>query len=175
MKTLKSKATPKDRPLSLSPGASSRGIKSILVPVDFSKASTKALVYAESLCEQFGATMTLLYVIEPIAAADFMYAFPLTLGQDEVRANAKARLEKFARKNRVKRTLVEKVLIRNGRPFHEISEAARTLKVDLIVISTHGYSAFNLAIMGSVTERVVRHAPCPVLVVRESERDFISP
>jgi nucleotide-binding universal stress UspA family protein len=173
MKTLKSKAPSKDQNLASSPAP--RGIKSILVPVDFSKASVKALIYAESLCQQFGATMTLLYVIEPIGAADFMYAFPLTLGEDEMRTTAKARLEKFARKNGVKRSLVEKTLVRSGRAFHEISEAARTLKVDLIVISTHGYSGLNHAIMGSVTERVVRHAPCPVLVVRESERDFISP
>jgi nucleotide-binding universal stress UspA family protein len=172
MKTLKSKAAPKDEAVSSPPAP--RGIKSILVPVDFSKASLKALVYAESLCEQFNATMILLYVIEPVGAADFMYAFPLTLGEDELRAKAKASVEKFARKNRVKRSLVEKALVRTGRAFHEICEAARTLKVDLIVISTHGYSGINHAIMGSVTERVVRHAPCPVLVVRESERDFIS-
>ena len=172
MKTLKSKTALKDE--AINPPPAPRGIKSILVPVDFSKASLKALVYAESLCQHFGATMTLLYVIEPIGAADFMYAFPLTLGEDEMRAKAKASIEKFARKNRVKRSLVEKALVRSGRPFHEICEAARTLKVDLIVISTHGYSGLNHAIMGSVTERVVRHAPCPVLVVRESERDFIS-
>jgi universal stress protein A len=172
MKTLKSRAAPKDE--AVSPRPAPRGIKSILVPVDFSKASLKALVYAESLCEQFNATMTLLYVIEPVGAADFMYAFPLTLGEDELRAKGKASVEKFARKNRVKRSLIETTLVRTGRAFHEICEAARTLKVDLIVISTHGYSGINHAIMGSVTERVVRHAPCPVLVVRESERDFIS-
>lgn len=53
------------------------------------------------------------------------------------------------------------------------TEAARTLKVDLIVISTHGYTGVNRALLGSVTERVVREAPCPVLVVREHEHEFI--
>ena len=63
--------------------------------------------------------------------------------------------------------LVEKLLVRFGRSYHEIAEAARTLKVDLIIISTHGYTGLKHAFLGSTTERVVRHAPCPVLVVRE--------
>src|SRR5688500_19935802 len=138
MKTLKSKAAAKDE--GISPLPASHGIKSILVPVDFSKASVKALFYAESLCEQFGATMTLMFVVEPLAAPDFMRAFPLALGKDELHNTCKEQLAKFARKKGVKRSLVEKALVRYGRPFHEICEAARTLKVDLIVISTNGYS-----------------------------------
>lgn len=173
MKTAKSTPSPAKPATKLPVAGASRGIKSILVPTDFSKASVKALTYAASLCEQFGATMTLLYVIEPLGAADSMYAFPLTLGEDEMRATAKSKLEKFARKNGLKQSVVEKALVRTGRAYHEICEAATTLKADLIVISTHGYSGINRALLGSVTERVVRHAPCPVLVVRESERDFI--
>ena len=175
MKTLKPKATPKSQSGAASLNyAGSLRIRSILVPIDFSQASNKALTYAAALSEQFGATMTLLFVVEPLATPDFMQAFPLMLGNEELHATCKEKLEKFVRKNGVKRTLIEKVLVRDGRAFHEISEAARTLKVDLLVISTHGYSGLNHAILGSVTERVVRHAPCPVLVVRESERDFIA-
>jgi nucleotide-binding universal stress UspA family protein len=62
---------------------------------------------------------------------------------------------------------VEKVLVRFGRSFHEITEAARNRKADLIIISTHGYTGLKHAVLGSTTERVVRYAPCPVLVVRQ--------
>ena len=63
--------------------------------------------------------------------------------------------------------MLEMVLVRFGRSFHEIAEAARTRKVDLIIISTHGYTGLKHAVLGSTTERVVRHAHCPVLVVRQ--------
>lgn len=149
-------------------------VKSILVPIDFSNASTKALTYAAALAEEFKAKLTLLYVIEPIAVPDFMASFPLALGNDELTETALARLGKFAGKAGLKTSLIEKTLIRRGRPFAEITDAARTLKVDLIVISTHGYSGISHALLGSVTERVVRVAPCPVLVVRENEHEFIS-
>jgi nucleotide-binding universal stress UspA family protein len=69
--------------------------------------------------------------------------------------------------------LVEKYLVRNGRSFHEIVSAARSLKSDLIVISTHGRTGLSRALLGSTTERVVQHAPCPVLVVRPNEREFL--
>jgi universal stress protein A len=66
-------------------------------------------------------------------------------------------------------------MTRIGRAFDEITAAAREQKADLIVISTHGYSGVKHVVLGSVAERVVRHAPCPVLVVREHERDFVEP
>jgi nucleotide-binding universal stress UspA family protein len=68
--------------------------------------------------------------------------------------------------------VVEKLLVRQGRAFHEIAEAARTLKSDLVIISTHGFTGVKHALLGSTAERVVRHAPCPVLVVRQRERQF---
>ena len=85
----------------------------------------------------------------------------------ETRANlAKKELIEFARKAGLHNSAVEKTLVRNGVPYNEISRAAASLKVDLIVISTHGYTGLKHALLGSTTERVVRHAKCPVLVVR---------
>jgi nucleotide-binding universal stress UspA family protein len=84
-----------------------------------------------------------------------------------------SKLRKLMRKTSISDALIDHPLVRKGRPHREIVEAARTLKVDLIVISTHGYTGVNRALLGSVTERVVREAPCPVLVVREREHDFI--
>jgi nucleotide-binding universal stress UspA family protein len=63
--------------------------------------------------------------------------------------------------------------VRFGKPHEAIAEAARNLNASLVVISTHGYSGIKRAVLGSTTERVVRTAPCPVLVVRENERDFV--
>ena len=64
-------------------------------------------------------------------------------------------------------------LQRLGVPYEEIVDVAKELAVDLIVIATHGYTALKHFLLGSTTERVVRLAPCPVLVVREGERDFV--
>jgi len=148
-------------------------ITSILTPIDFSEASVNALTYATSLAAQYGAKITLLYVIEPLGVPDFVRAFPLMMENDELAAICKNKLAKLARKSGVPANLVENMIIRQGRAYREITEAARTLKVDLIVVSTHGYSGVTHALLGSVTERVVREAPCPVLVVREHEHEFV--
>jgi nucleotide-binding universal stress UspA family protein len=62
--------------------------------------------------------------------------------------------------------------VRTGKPYNEIVLAAKKLGADLIVIATHGYSGLKRALLGSTAERVVRYAPCPVLVVREKEKEF---
>jgi len=66
-----------------------------------------------------------------------------------------------------------KTLVRQGNPGLEVAAAARGLKMDLIVIATHGNTGLKHVLLGSTAERVVRHAPCPVLVVRELEHDFV--
>jgi universal stress protein A len=148
-------------------------IRSVLVPLDFSEESKKALDYAVPLAKQFGAKLTLLHVVEPVATPDFAATFPLAIENDKVMAVCKGRLEHLIKVEAIDPNLVERALVRAGRSFHEIAEAARTLKVDLIIISTHGYRGLKHALLGSSTERVVRHAPCPVLVVRERERQFV--
>jgi nucleotide-binding universal stress UspA family protein len=142
-------------------------VKSILVPLDFSPPSKKALDYAVTFARQFKAKLTLLHVVEPVATPDFAASFPLAMDDDKVMAAAKKEMEGAVKAARGSRGIVEKVLVRFGRSFHEIAEAARTRKVDLIIISTHGYTGLKHALLGSTTERVVRHAPCPVLVVRQ--------
>jgi universal stress protein A len=149
-------------------------IQSILVPLDFSVSSEKALAYAVALASQFGARLTLLHVVEPAATPDFAKSFPLVMENDRVTAECKARLDRLAEDQTIRPQLIEKRLVRHGRSFREIADAARTLKVDLIVISTHGYTGLKHAFLGSTTERVVRLAPCPVLVVRQKEHDFVA-
>ena len=147
-------------------------LKSILVPIDFSETSKKAVQYAVRLSEQFGSKITLLHVVEPIATPDLAY-HPMMLETDKVKEAAKERLGGLSRQMKIPSRLLEKTLVRYGTPFAEITDAARSLKVDLIILTTHGYTGFKHVFMGSTAERVVRHAPCPVLTVREKEHEFV--
>ena len=146
-------------------------IRSILVPIDFSPASEKALAYAVPLAKLCGAKLTLLHVLEPVATPDFA-AFPLALDNEREARASRVQLERVAKDLKI-HSVAEKFLVRNGRAYNEITSAARTLKADLIVISTHGRTGLKHVLMGSTAERVVQHAPCPVLVVRPKEREFV--
>ena len=92
---------------------------------------------------------------------------------EKVMAAAKGQLEHTIKEQALDRYLVERTVVDYGRSFQLIVDSARMLKVDLIIISTHGYTGLKHVLLGSTTERVVRHAPCPVLVVREGEHEFI--
>ena len=146
-------------------------LKTILVPVDFSGHSRKALRYAAAFAEQFGARLTLLNISEPRMYAPEFAAVPLVMERDAELATRRKQLKALARES-IEPRLLEKTLVRSGTPFHEITEAARTLRADLIILATHGYTGVKRVLLGSTAERVVRHAPCPVLVVREKEHGF---
>ena len=147
-------------------------INSILVPIDFSETSAKALRYAIRMAEQFGSKITLLNVVEPVATPDCAY-HPLMLETDKMKESARERLDLLCRKLNLPARMIERTLVRYGTPFAEITAAAKTLKVDLIILTTHGYTGLKHVFMGSTAERVVRHAPCPVLTVREKEHEFV--
>jgi universal stress protein A len=136
----------------------------ILVPSDFSDASRKALRYAARFAEQFGSRVTLVHVLEPVMSPDFTN-FPLALDEDKVAEAARNRLLHLA-KVYLTEPHIEAALVRSGSPFHEIAEAAREIRADLIILASHGYSGIKRALLGSTAERVVRHAQCPVLTVR---------
>jgi nucleotide-binding universal stress UspA family protein len=137
------------------------------VPLDFSSRSRKTLDSAVVMARQFKARLTVLHVVEPVATPDFTASFPLAMHNDQVAAAAKIGVEGRLKEARVPRSMVETILVRFGRSYHEIVEVARIRKADLIVIATHGYAGVKHALLGSTTERVARHAHCPVLVVRQ--------
>ena len=149
-------------------------LKRILVPTDFSEDSQKALRYAIRFAEQFAASVTLVHVFEPITYPADMGYVPVAMQThwDLLRASATERLEGFA-KQELKPSVLGDTVIRCGSAFNEIVMVAKELNIDLIIISTHGYSGLKHLVMGSTAERVVRHAPCPVLVVREKEHEFV--
>jgi universal stress protein A len=149
-------------------------LKKILVPTDFSAASGKALEYAAALAAQFDAAVTLLHIAE-VGSMGYEHG-----ASDFPRMEAQLRI---AAEKQIAECLPGSIAVEfavgRGWPFggkrayHEIVETARKQHADLIVISTHGFSGLDRLIMGSTAERVVRHAPCPVLVVRASEHEFI--
>ena len=147
-------------------------MKSILVPIDFSWPSKKALEYAVPFARQFGAKITLLFVLEPpVYTGDIGYVPMEVDNEGSLKAAAKklAELAELA----VEPELLEQTLVRTGRPFQEITDIARSLNTDLIIIATHGYTGLKHVLLGSTVERVVRIAPCPVLTVREEEHEFV--
>ena len=140
-------------------------IRTILIPVDLSEPSKKALRYGFALAQQFDAKLILLYAVEPVATPDFAY-HPLMLETEKVVAAAEERLKKLCTEEGIDPSWIEKTLVRTGVAYRQITDAAKSSKADLIVIATHGHTGFKHVLLGSTAERVVRHASCPVLVVR---------
>ena len=83
---------------------------------------------------------------------------------------AEADLERMAKELGEASSVKATAVVRDGKPFEEICRSAKTVGADMIVLTTHGYTGLKHVWLGSTAERVVRHAPCPVLVVRELER-----
>lgn len=148
-------------------------LKRILVPYDFSSYSSKALNYALQFAEQFNAAVVVLHVVEPmpIVPTDVIAASPDTTGERIPAISS--RMETLCREAAMPHRLSVRSLVITGTPYERIVETAKSQDADLIIIATHGYTGFKHFYMGSTTERVIRHAPCPVLVVRDKERDFV--
>jgi universal stress protein A len=136
----------------------------VLIPSDFSDPSRKALKYAARFVEQFGSRVTLIHVLEPVMSPDFTH-FPLALDEEKVMETAHQRLLHLG-KTYINERFLDGAIVRSGNPFHEITETARELKFDLIIIATHGYTGLKRAMLGSTAERVVRYAQCAVMTVR---------
>ena len=148
-------------------------LKKILVPTDFSDTSKKAVQYALRFAEQFGCEIALLYVVEP---ATPMIGAPLAFEpcakKDEF-SMAEKDLAVLAAEAHTQGTHSVSSFVRVGHAPNEITKTAKKLDVDLIIISTHGYTNWRHLCIGSTADRVVRTAPCPVLVVREKEHEFV--
>lgn len=155
-------------------GNQSFSLKQILVPVDFSACSLKALRYAVAFARQFKASITLLYVVQPYyLPGDLTGGLDYASLEDEIEENSKRELESIGSRE-VGKNAPWKALLRMGRPVDQITRAADELNVDLIILSTHGHTGLKHVVLGSTAENVVRHAPCPVLTVRAKEHEFLS-
>lgn len=137
-------------------------IKQVLVPVDFSDCSTGALRYAAAVAAKFGAGLSVLHVVEPLHADWRMdtLAFQRRSHTEALQRLRELVADKLPGVPRVHAKL------HGGHPVRTIVDFARRSKADLIIMGSHGRGGMKRALVGSVAERVVRHASCPVLVVR---------
>ena len=161
----------RDRTLKKQEGRKDFDVKRIIVPTDFSDASRKAFPYATALACKFGATITLLHVV-PTHLALSLNQLGVMLEEKRLIARAREELPRFREAELDPRVQVS-TLVLTGGPAYGICQTAESEGADLIVIATHGYTALQRFMVGSVTEHVLREAPCPVLVVREKEHDFL--
>jgi nucleotide-binding universal stress UspA family protein len=150
-------------------------LKNVLVPTDFSDASESALRYGKALATAFGATLHVVHVIEEPYGQPWAveaYGFSLASLQEEWIKDARARLtDSLTEEERTALKAVTTTVL--GHPVMEILRYANERAIDLIVMGTHGRGPLGHVVLGSVAERVVRKAPCPVLTVRTKEREFV--
>jgi nucleotide-binding universal stress UspA family protein len=148
-------------------------LKTVLVPTDFSECSDAAIRYGRALAEAFGASLHLLHVVQDPykqAWAAEGFAAPVTAMIVQCETQARTRLEETAA---TCAPVATTVATRIGTPFYDIASYAAEMNVDLIVIGTHGRGPIGHMLLGSVAERTVRKAPCPVLTVRHPQHEFI--
>jgi nucleotide-binding universal stress UspA family protein len=153
-------------------------LKKILVATDFSEPSDAALAYGRELARTFGASLTVLHIVDNILTRAYGVEGVVLSDRDlqrEIETSAQRQMDALLF-DEDRRTLgaVGLVMTSNS-PSAAIVTYAHDASVDLIVMGTHGRGAIAQLLMGSVAERVVRTAPCPVLTVRHPEHEFVLP
>ncbi len=151
-------------------------LKQILVATDFSESAAVALAYGRDLARTFNARLHVLHAVE-----DVMLRYSPEVGfaspdlQKNLEAAAKQDLEKLITEDDRKTLAIVPVIKTAVNIPAEIVDYAKVNAIDLVITGTHGRGAVKHFLMGSVAERVVRTAACPVLTVHAKERDFIAP
>lgn len=153
-------------------------IQRILFPYDFSELSLHGLRYARSFAEAFEAELHVQHVLDEA----FQYwmamgpnSVPVGPPPEELLAASQKEMAKFVEQHLSEVAFPVKTEVCIGRPFMEIVRYAREHEIDLIVLGTHGRGGLKQVLLGSVAERVVRKAPCPVLTIRHPEHEFVMP
>jgi nucleotide-binding universal stress UspA family protein len=160
------------RPLLLANQANRFKANLLLVPIDFSAGSFKALEYALALKKEFGAQLHLVHVCDYDRVPSAIEVATLTLSRGELRRHWTGELRKFAAELGA-HPEPKNLHVATGRAYHEICQLAGKLGADLIVTATRGHTGLKHVLLGSTAERVVQHSPCAVLVVRPREHDFL--
>ena len=150
--------------------------KRILWPTDFSELSQRAGRYAHGLAQLFSAEMHILHVVPPPLNPDVAVLLPsdvpIPISEPELRAAS----------FRAIRDLIDKKFsgftnaiaeVRFGNPWSVVCDYAKEKLVELVVVATHGRTGLGHALIGSTAERIVQHAPCPVLTVKASGQGFL--
>jgi nucleotide-binding universal stress UspA family protein len=152
-------------------------IKNVLVATDFSEPSAVALDYGREVARTYGAKLHVLHVVE-----DLRWRYATDMGptalvgiQEDVEASAASRLDTLLTEEDRRQLRAHAVALTAIAPSEAIVQYAKTESADVIVMGTHGRNGLAHLFMGSVAERVVRLAPCPVLTVRHPQHEFIAP
>ncbi len=148
-------------------------IKNIIVPTDFSKLSFSAFEYAKDLAETMGAAIHLIYVLEK--TPPFLAVRSLDVSEEEVmktmEEQAKKQLAETAASFREDSNVKILEVLKKGNDYEEIVNYSKETNSDLIVIATHGRTGILHTLLGSVAEKVIRFAKCPVLVITPEEEE----
>ncbi|MFQ5807465.1 MAG: universal stress protein [Phycisphaerae bacterium] len=151
--------------------------KRVLWPTDFSELSLCGGRYASGFCEHFGAELHIIHVVPPPLSPDVSLVVPaevpVAISEPELVEASQTALDQlveqhFGRYDKV----VTKVFF--GNPWPSICNYAKENDIDLIIITTHGRTGLSHALIRSTAERIVQHAPCPVLTVKHAEKEFLS-
>ena len=153
-------------------------LKNILVATDFGEAADSALAYGRELAQRFDATLHVLHVAENVYITAFgaeTYASFAPDLQRDIEQSAHRRLNEALIDSDGSGPRTVPAVMTSGSPAFAIIDYANDHEIDLIVMGTHGRGTLGHFLMGSVAERVVRLAGCPVLTIRQPERDFVHP
>ena len=154
-------------------------LKNILVATDFSPASDAAITYGRELARSFGSTLTIVHVVDDIAAHSFGIDGGAFASEPDVQrqfeVDARTAIDAAISATDRADLTATGLILRSSAPAAAIVTCAHERGVNLIVMGTHGRSGFAHLLMGSVSERVVQTAPCPVLTVRHPEHEFVLP
>ncbi|MEW6702626.1 MAG: universal stress protein [Bacteroidota bacterium] len=148
-------------------------IKNIIVPTDFSKLSTSAFEYAKDLAERMDAKIHLIYVLEK--TPPFLAMRSLDVSEEDVMRSmeeeAIKQLEETAEGLKDDTSVQIVHVLRKGIDYEEIIKYSKEISGDMIVIATHGRTGILHTLLGSVAEKVIRYAKCPVLVITPEEEE----
>lgn len=148
----------------------------ILVPTDFSETAGMALRYAKAFADHFHSSLHVLYVMQNpmLGVQPLDHVCPIPLVRKEMEEQAETYMSGVLSAD--ERSKYQAKLVSHwGKPAQEIIQYAETNAIDLIVMGTYGLGFVGHMILGSVAEKVIRKAGCPVLVVRQTEHDFVTP
>jgi nucleotide-binding universal stress UspA family protein len=153
-------------------------LRRVLVATDFSEPSDTALMYGRELATQYGATLHVLHVAQNVYLSAFGAESYATIAPDlqqQIEDDARRYLHGLLIDSDRSGPPTVPVVLTSSSPAMAIVDYAKAHDADIIVMGTHGRGALAHVVMGSVAERVVRLAPCPVLTVRQPEHDFVRP
>ncbi len=149
-------------------------LKKILCPIDHSDCSKEALKYAVSFAMKDEAKLYLLHIIDIRSFNDSLVAMSQQIPDEETLEQLRMKLLDCIPEDIRDDMDVEATVIQ-GIPFAEIISTAKEKEIDMIVIGSHGRTGISHMMLGSVSEKVVRKAPCPVLTVRQPGHEFMMP